>query len=484
MTDQTTPPAALAAYLAEDGKLPEHEPSMEEFRQRLVALLGPNTGPFVGEAVQSWAKRAAYPLMDEVERLRRRDQMHRDINGELAAELTELRAAPVPAGTPGEVLDAAFSAFAVELVQHGEDPDLFEHHNCGLPNCSTPCPCAGQPWPSPAIRAAVTAAAGVLTAHHEAELAQVRAELEEARWVGFEEAVVHLAAYRSGMARAVETPEDRAVIDVVDGAIDVVSRILRERWSDDEGTAAQQLRDLLGGQEAAAEQRGREQADRDHRAWVRSMGAANPWLLQQGREQAAQAIEAKRARCAQNAENFPPTSRIAVYANSAVLGAYDNAAQIARGSAPTPGTFEEPDEPLPDVLAAFDAGEKVITARPTPRGQTVHIQPAPSGCPDDSVIETPPAPPGEPAGRLARIADLRALKPGWLDGAGAAVDSETLDAVESLIVGGFDGVGIFPRAGPSATGVGRPRAGRRHAARFTRGAGRAAPVTIQAANRV
>ena len=62
------------------------------------------------------------------------------------------------------------------------------------------------------------------------------------------------------------------------------------------------------------------------------------------------------------------------------------------------------------------------------------------------IKDTMPAPAGLPAtrDRLDRLDALLELRPGWLDGAGAAVDEDTIAALRALIADGFDEVRIYP----------------------------------------
>jgi hypothetical protein len=78
-------------------------------------------------------------------------------------------------------LDAAFRAAGLAMVPWSEADvfELFEWHACDdQANCSAsqgqPCACAGTPWPSTPIQAAIRAAAPLIRA---AERAKVRAEL-------------------------------------------------------------------------------------------------------------------------------------------------------------------------------------------------------------------------------------------------------------------------------------------------------------------
>lgn len=73
------------------------------------------------------------------------------------------------------VLRAA--ALAMVPFGHWDEADLFEWHPCeDQPACTAmhgdPCACAGVPWPSAAVRAAVTAATSLIRAQVAEEIAQ------------------------------------------------------------------------------------------------------------------------------------------------------------------------------------------------------------------------------------------------------------------------------------------------------------------------
>jgi len=77
-----------------------------------------------------------------------------------------------PAGLDAAIEARAFTAAGLAMVPFGdEDEDnYFEWHECiDQPNClvvkyGQPCACSGMPWPSPAVQAAVRAAAPHLRA--------------------------------------------------------------------------------------------------------------------------------------------------------------------------------------------------------------------------------------------------------------------------------------------------------------------------------
>jgi|GEM_PF-4678604 len=76
-------------------------------------------------------------------------------------------------------LDHAIQAAAKALLPWADDEDahaLFEWHHCdGCPSRGGPCACSGQPWPSAAVQAAITAAWPLL----ERDLRAAQTKLQE-----------------------------------------------------------------------------------------------------------------------------------------------------------------------------------------------------------------------------------------------------------------------------------------------------------------
>lgn len=93
---------------------------------------------------------------------------------------------PDLSAVPPEAYEAAGLAMvgpSIDEEQRGDEEGYFEWHECeDQPNCSVkqaqPCSCAGMPWPSPTVRAAVDAVWSLGVAEGRRQAAEALAELQ------------------------------------------------------------------------------------------------------------------------------------------------------------------------------------------------------------------------------------------------------------------------------------------------------------------